>query len=274
MNTEKPLVSVIISAYNHEKYVEQTLNSILEDSYPNKEIVIINDGSKDATHDIISAWTDKNAGKISVNYLSRENKGLTRTLNELITRTKGEIILPIASDDFLVNDTISERVEALCLSDKLIMISDSMVVDDQSRMISDSGVFNYYRGKKEKYFSESGLISEILFNWSLVGPVCLIKKEAFSTVGLYDTDLIQEDWDFFFRAAALRCVMFYDRTVAGYRVHSTSTHKDRSKIMRLKKDAVRTIFKNIEKLSTAKRIRMCLKLGKVYLSMIKTVLGG
>ncbi|WP_277657168.1 glycosyltransferase [Seleniivibrio woodruffii] len=274
MNTDsRPLVSVIISAYNHENFVVQTLDSILADSYPDKEIVIIDDGSTDRTAELIASWVELNSGRIAIDYISRPNKGLTGTLNELIDKAKGRYILPLASDDCLMNDTISERIEILEKSDKLILVSDAEVIDDKGKTISPSGIFQYYRGQKDNYFTENGLVSEILFNWSLVGPVCIMKREVYDIIGRYDTTLIQEDWDFFFRAAAADSLMFYDRIVAGYRVHGASTHKNKAKIIRLKKDTAKTIIKNIGLLDFSKRLRMILKLCKVYISILKTALG-
>ncbi|TCK62139.1 glycosyltransferase [Seleniivibrio woodruffii] len=274
MNTDsRPLVSVIISAYNHENFVVQTLDSILADSYPDKEIVIIDDGSTDRTAELIASWVELNSGRIAIDYISRPNKGLTGTLNELIDKAKGRYILPIASDDCLMNDTLGERIEILEKSDKLILVSDAEVIDDKGKTISPSGIFQYYRGQKDNYFTENGLVSEILFNWSLVGPVCIMKREVYDIIGRYDTTLIQEDWDFFFRAAAADCLMFYDRIVAGYRVHGASTHKNKAKIIRLKKDTAKTIIKNIGLLNFSKRLRMILKLCKVYISILKTALG-
>ena len=78
-----PLVSIIIPCYNHEQYVNYALSSIIEDTYPNIEIVIINDGSTDNSDGIINEWISQHQAKISIKYKNRGNRGLCKTLNEL-----------------------------------------------------------------------------------------------------------------------------------------------------------------------------------------------
>jgi alpha-1,3-rhamnosyltransferase len=79
MNTNNfPLVSVLIPFYNHNRFIKKTLDSILEDSYPNKEIIIINDGSTDPDDSNITAWIEDNSESIPVSYSKRENRGVTK----------------------------------------------------------------------------------------------------------------------------------------------------------------------------------------------------
>ena len=72
----KPLVSFLIPYYNHKQYIGQTLDSILNDTYPNKEIIIINDGSTDTDISVINNWIERNNNILPINFISRENKGL------------------------------------------------------------------------------------------------------------------------------------------------------------------------------------------------------
>ncbi len=88
-----PLVSILIPYYNHKQYVAQTLDSILNDTYPNKEIVIINDGSTDPDISVINDWIERNSSKLSINLISRANKGITKTFNELARTSKGKYII-------------------------------------------------------------------------------------------------------------------------------------------------------------------------------------
>ena len=93
------LVSVIIPCYNHEKFIQATLDSIARDTYPYKEIILINDGSSDHSDQKITEWISSNNNEIKITYVNRKNKGICSTLNELIGIAKGKYILPLASDD-------------------------------------------------------------------------------------------------------------------------------------------------------------------------------
>ena len=153
MNFNKqPLVSIIVPSYNHEKYVIQTLESILEDTYPNKEILIIDDGSSDNSIEIIKKWIEKNKNKINIFFRHRNNKGICATFNELIDLANGKYILPLPSDDLLFNNTIGERVEILEQNpSKLVLISDAHVIDSQRKIIFESMMSDFHKADKNKY---------------------------------------------------------------------------------------------------------------------------
>ena len=74
-STEFPLISVLIPAYNHEQFVCAALDSARQQTYPNIEILIIDDGSTDATAARILAWIGQHQNEVSVNFLTRENRG-------------------------------------------------------------------------------------------------------------------------------------------------------------------------------------------------------
>ncbi|WP_094570075.1 glycosyltransferase family 2 protein [Mucilaginibacter xinganensis] len=219
-----PLVSIIIPAYNHEKFIAYTLDSITEDSYPNKEIVIINDGSKDDTDGVIINWVKLNQNKISVIYVKRENRGICATLNELIRLSNGKYLLVIASDDALYGNTIAERVDLLEETEKngkLVLVSDAQVIDENNNFISASSM-EMNKGDKNKFKTEEGILEELISKPSTVGAIALINKSIYSRIGFYPEDTFIEDWFFYQRAASIRAILFWDKVVSQYRVHSSN----------------------------------------------------
>lgn len=105
---EKPLVTVIVPAYNHENYIEDCLKSIVTQSYDNMQIIVFNDGSKDKTDFVIEKIIEENKRKIE--YVSKENEGLCKTLNKGLAMAKKEYVLTIASDDIWLPNKIKEQV--------------------------------------------------------------------------------------------------------------------------------------------------------------------
>ncbi len=99
MSDEMPLVSVLIPAFNHERFVQRCLDSVLEDPYPTKELIIIDDGSTDKTAERIADWVATHCMDLPIEYVRRENRGIAATLNELVARASGEFLRPGASDD-------------------------------------------------------------------------------------------------------------------------------------------------------------------------------
>jgi len=105
--TGKPLVSIIIPCYNAEEYIEACINSVILQDYENWECIIINDGSKDNTLNIIKIFEAENH-KITV--FLQENLGLSATRNKGMDNAKGEFIFFLDQDDILVTDAISTMV--------------------------------------------------------------------------------------------------------------------------------------------------------------------
>ncbi|MFY9141772.1 glycosyltransferase family 2 protein [Sulfuricurvum sp.] len=265
-----PTVSYIIPVYNHEQYIVQTLDSILLDTYPNKEILIINDGSTDACHEKIQSWLKIHENDITVVYKSRENKGITRTLNELISMSSGQYIIPIASDDYLINDMTSHRIEVLKNNpEKLMLINDAIVVNENNDITFASGNFELYGGNKNNFFSEEGLISEIVRNWSCVGPICIMDKRIYDQIGYYDTDIPIEDWDFYLRASAKKLILFEDIKVSAYRIHNNNAHATLSNRVNMLKAIAQTAHQNRKNFDFPFNIILYFKYIKSNLSMIK-----
>ncbi|WP_183560815.1 glycosyltransferase family 2 protein [Mucilaginibacter sp. SP1R1] len=219
-----PLVSFIIPVYNHQNYVAYTLNSICDDDYPNKEIVIVNDGSTDNSDKVITEWIAVNAGKISVNYVNRENKGICSALNELVKLSKGKYIIIVASDDMLYGSTVTRRVNILEENEKtgkFVLISDALIIDENNNVSQQSSMENN-KGNKQKFKTDRGILEEMITKPSTVGAISIINKSIYDKIGPYPEDLYLEDWFFYQRAAALKSIIFWDEVVSLYRVHSSN----------------------------------------------------
>lgn len=220
----KPLVSFLIPFYNHNHFIKFTLDSIIEDTYENKEIIIINDGSSNPDDSNIVSWIKEHKNEVSINYIKRENKGVTKTLNELIDLSKGKYLAVCASDDYFINNTISKRVELLEENPhKLLLLSDNLVIDDNGKELYSSNLFEYRNKNKANYLNDKKLKHEVISNWGIAGACYLINKELFSKVDNFDESLIVEDWDFFLRVVAKELILFYDERVSAYRLHDTNT---------------------------------------------------
>lgn len=230
-----PLVSILVPAYNHANYIKHCLDSVIEDNYPNKELIIINDGSNDNTHNIITEWIELNNKYLYVFYRYRENLGVSATLNELISESHGDYLCPVASDDYILPGGINKRMEYLQRHpNKCAVIGDCIVVDEYNQIKFSSILSQLYHANKIRYFNDNGLKYEIITNWSLGGPTLLLSRDAFNKVGFFDTELHIEDWDFFLRLAANDCLGYIDEAVSAYRLHSNNTCKTRSNIVRIK----------------------------------------
>lgn len=102
----QPLVSVIIPCYNREKYVSEAIDSVLAQSYPNIEIVVVDDGSTDNSVEVVKSYNER------VNLVEQENKGSSAARNTGIQNSHGELLIFLDSDDYISSDLISEQIQA------------------------------------------------------------------------------------------------------------------------------------------------------------------
>lgn len=243
-----PLISVIIPFYNHNHFIKKTLDSVLEDTYPNKEIIIINDGSSNPDDSNITKWIEQHKDEVSVQYSKRENRGLTKTLNELIGLSNGKYIIVCASDDYFINNTFSDRVQLLENSkNKKIVLADNVVINNDGEIIYKSNLFEARKHKISNYLSDFGLKRMIVKKWGFAGPCWLASKELFAEIGLFDEALIVEDWDFFLRFVCKDLAIFYpDKKVSAYRIHENNTISNPDKQQRMWEDLYYTAKKHIK----------------------------
>ena len=106
---ENPLVSVIISSYNHAEFIEESILSVLAQSYPNIELLVVDDGSKDDSVSRIRKLQER----YGFDFIAQPNQGLSKTLNQSITRARGNLIAPFGSDDVMLPERIAIQVEYL-----------------------------------------------------------------------------------------------------------------------------------------------------------------
>jgi glycosyltransferase involved in cell wall biosynthesis len=223
-----PLVSVLIPAFNHERFVQRCLDSVLEDAYPAKELIIIDDGSTDATGERIADWVATHCMELPIEYVRRENRGIAATLNELVARASGEFLRPGASDDYLLPGSLDAQVRYLLAHPcKGAVIGDSVVVDQDGNKLHDSGMCGLHGANKDLYRSDDGIRRAIIGQWAIGGPVALIRKSALDTVDRWSEGLRIEDWDLFLRLAARDALGFIDVSVCAYRLHDSNLSKTR-----------------------------------------------
>lgn len=101
-----PLVSVVVPSYNHSAYINNCLQSIFEQDYPNKQVIVIDDGSIDDSPEILRDLQ----GKFEFELVVQPNHGLLPTLNKALAMAKGEFFVPFASDDIMLPGRLSRQV--------------------------------------------------------------------------------------------------------------------------------------------------------------------
>ena len=211
-----PLVSVIIPAYNHEKYIGECLDSILSQDYSNFEIIILDDGSKDKTPEVIKNYAAKDTRIIFIQ--NEQNIGLTQTLNKALkSYVKGEYVIQIASDDKFCENRIRKQVEYMETHPQYGMAySRAFLIDENSKTIGET-----------KINPKTGWIFEELFlaRFNITAYTCIYRNEIFKEVGYYDEQALIEDSDIWYKITKIYQVGFIDIYSAFYRRHVNNMSK-------------------------------------------------
>jgi glycosyltransferase involved in cell wall biosynthesis len=254
----RPLVTVIVPVYNHAGYVVETLNSILADGYPNLELLVLDDGSRDDSLRRVQEWIQTNGNRFAkVCCWTQPNAGVCRTLNRLITNATGEFVTMVASDDRLLPDGIKNRLGTLeAHPEWMLVFGDAQTIDDQGQVIHAS-TLRAHRADLQALGNPRRLLFELLVRWSLPGPIFLARRSSWDPetgVGPYDETLFLEDRDFYLRLLARQAVGFIPQAVAQYRVHGSNACKDPAHRPRLRETLARSAELNIHRFTGAARI--------------------
>jgi glycosyltransferase involved in cell wall biosynthesis len=216
-----PLISVIIPAYNAEKFIEITLDSVLAQTHENIEILIVDDGSKDRTVAIVQqkALEDKR-----ITLLRQENQGVAAARNLALQHAKGEYIAPIDADDIWYPLKLAKQVACMMEGGHQVgAVSSWFTFIDEDGELMKGWVAN----------RTDGCVQELLiYHNPIPASMPLIRRAALDKVGFYNQDLKQqnaqglEDWEL-----GLRIAQHYEfRTVPeiliGYRQVTQSMSND------------------------------------------------
>lgn len=144
----KPTVSVIIPAYNAEKYIDKCIQSILGQSYKKLQIIVVNDGSSDSTREIIEKYL---AGNDRIIFIDKENAGVANARNDGIQVATGEYLLFVDSDDYIGTTYVEDMVRAAILNESELVISGYTLVWQDKRKIKEIVPDVYVSGEKEEW---------------------------------------------------------------------------------------------------------------------------
>ncbi|WAL58378.1 glycosyltransferase family 2 protein [Thermocoleostomius sinensis] len=209
-----PKVSIVIPAYNAMQYCEATLNSALQQTFVDFEVLIINDGSKDN----ILEWASKIEDE-RVKLISQENKGLSGARNTGITHAKGDYIAFLDADDLWEKTKLEKQVKYLDNNLNVGLLSTKVkIIDEHDQYLRE------FKVPEKEHISLEELLS---YNFILCGSTPIVRRECFEKVGVFDCNLSSAaDWDMWIRIALHYPVAAILESLVLYRKHSTNMSKD------------------------------------------------
>lgn len=172
-----PLISILTPTYNHERFINKCIESVLDQTYQNWEMIIIDDGSTDNTGNIISKYNDKR-----IKYVKQENIGIWRlkeTYNKALSLSKGDLIAILEGDDYWPSYKLEEQIKVFKNHDVILECGNGQIVNNKNEF--------------ENVFHKSESIPKILPTYTALDklliknfiPACtvLCKKKALLSIG-------------------------------------------------------------------------------------------
>jgi len=224
-----PLVSVAIPAYNHGAYIEACLDSVKDQTYPNIELVVIDDGSTDDTRARIDRFLAVHGDRFSrVVVKSQENRGVSATSNEAIKACSAEWVHLLGSDDILHADKIMcqwQAIQSWGDPDLALVYADAQYIDDEGVILPI-----IQRDRPDPGPEHSAYQSLFLKN-EITNPTIALRREAFLDIDGFDESLRLEDWDCWLRLAVKYSIARVPRVLASYRYHPKNSSRDQTMML-------------------------------------------
>jgi glycosyltransferase involved in cell wall biosynthesis len=209
----KPLVSVVIPCYNAAEFVQDAIGSVLNSTYKNFEIIVVDDGSTDGTAEKVNALKDER-----IRYFYKENTGVAHTRNIGIGFARGEYIAFLDADDMFLPNNLKEKVDVLDNDPEC-----GLVHAMEERFFHESGASMGVVDGKEGYvlYDLLEMRSNVIHSPSSV--VC--RKQLLEELNGFDTRLsTSADWELWVRIAARGPIKKINKTLSRYRLHKSQMH--------------------------------------------------
>lgn len=232
-----PSVSVIIPTFNCAKYLPEAVESALNQSYQDFEIVIIDDGSTDKTNEIVECYAKSHNDKIQ--YIYQQNKGLACARNTGIKNSQGEYIALLDADDVWLPNRLAEQIAVIEKSKNVGLVHSNITfISEEGKLLSTP---------KRDEGSLCGNIFNALFtrNAHISCPTVLFRRECLESVGLFDENLAHlgcEDRELWLRIAKKYKIIYIDKVLAHYRIRKGSMCKNMPKMLEARYYVVNKFF--------------------------------
>jgi glycosyltransferase involved in cell wall biosynthesis len=240
---KQPQVTVCIPVFNGERFIERTIKSVLDQTFTDFELLIIDDASSDKTHEIINSFSDTRIKFLK----STHNLGLVSNWNRCLDNAQGEYIQFLHHDDYLPTNCLEKKVNAFNKDkDICLVFNATYIVNDQDIILMKRRPF-----KIDKLFDGEVIAHKSFVQKNVFGEPSnvMFKRESSKKVGYFDERLCYAvDWDYWFKLSLLGKVYYINDFLSYFRVSKTSVTtmltKNKEKLINDDKQLVENCVKN------------------------------
>lgn len=195
-----PLVSVVCLCYNHERFVYEAIKSVLNQTYSNIQLIIVDDYSTDGSVPIIQKLEKQNPG---ISFLPlKKNIGNCAAFNKGLALAKGDFVVDFATDDVMLPDRIEKQVQHFQRLDESygIVFSNANYIDSNGKILRNHTDHLLNKNLVSK-IPEGWVFRDVLRRYFICSPTMMIRKEVLDEMNGYDENLAYEDFDFWVRSS-------------------------------------------------------------------------
>ena len=218
--TRPPRVSVVAVSYNHERFVDEALDSVAAQTFGDYELVVADDASTDGSAARIEAWLARH--DVRATFLRHDrNTGPCATLNETMAACRGELVATIACDDAWLPEKLATQVGVLDAAppETGAVYSDAYLVGADGTDLGGRFIASYADFATPP---EGDIYAHLLRGNFIPGVAAMFRRRCLDEVGPFDERLIFEDWDFWLRLARRYRFAYSTYVSARYRVLANS----------------------------------------------------
>lgn len=221
----KPLISVVIPAYNHEQFIGPAIESVLEQTVGDLELIIVDDGSTDNTAQVIKSFKDPR-----ISYTWQENQDAYNTINRGMGMAKGQYISILNSDDIYTPDRIEKCLQHAEKTSAAVIFSDVVPISDTGEPLNDPafGWNIWHQNNRDYYFQhENDVYTGFLNgNYMVTTSNLFMRKDAVDKTGKFASLRYLHDYDYIFRlmlAFPDSVHYLHEDKLLYYRIHGGNT---------------------------------------------------
>ena len=246
----KPKISILCPTFNHEGFIEYYIESILNQSTKDFELIIVDDCSSDDTVSVIKKFNDERIRFYQHNF----NKGINATLNELVSYSTSDIVAFIASDDMLYPNYVGEILKAFDDNPTASVVYPALqAIDEDGKIIKNKIIAGNPNKNRYELLRDSFLGTN-----EIPSPGMAFKKSAYKEIAPLPAGLLQySDWDMHNKFLMKYNVKILDKTLIKYRISNASTSSRSLDVINreiMENDLVMESFLSIKDLILFKRI--------------------
>ncbi|MCQ2788781.1 MAG: glycosyltransferase [bacterium] len=228
MEDYNELISIVTASYNYENYIKETIESVLCQTYKNWELIIVDDGSKDNSLNVISEYCKKDERIKLYTHENNSNKGLAQTIQYGIKLSKGRYVAFLESDDTITPDYLEKKAKVISENPNTALV------------FNDVNIFGYeerVKGLEDYKRNHDKILSSLVFPTNILKDMrninllatfsaVMVKKDILETLDFNSPIKASLDWYLWFQVIQKNDVFYIDEMLTNWRMHEDSYSKE------------------------------------------------